>query len=85
MQEPQVQEQAEETGREPETARPVDPLRRRSEEAVLEISTDGLSQRKPPKAQPEPEPEPGPSEGELRRLFERQTLELLTGARHESG
>lgn len=75
-----VSKQAEEADKESK-ARSVDPLRRRSEEAVLEIQSDGISKRKPPKVkEPDPPPEV-PSDRELRRQFELQTLELLTGAK----
>ena len=74
---------AEETDKEPaEPTRSVDPLRRRSNETVLDVQSDGLSKRKPPTADPEPEPEPL-NERQLRRQFEKATLELLTGNRSE--
>jgi HK97 family phage prohead protease len=41
----------------PTRVRPADPLRKRSDQAVLEIQSDGASLRKPPQVIREPEPE----------------------------
>lgn len=70
---------AEETDKETQS-RSVDPLRRRSERAVLEIQSDGISERKPPKQLPEPAPPEPEKDSVLRRRFEEDMLELLTGA-----
>jgi HK97 family phage prohead protease len=57
---------------------PHDPLRKRSEQAVLEIQTDGISSRKSPPVIQEPVPEPL-DESDLRARSRRTMLELLTG------
>lgn len=60
------------------SARQVDPLRRRSDETVLDISSDGVSQRKSPKkVKAKPKPEPA-EERDLRRQSRDLMLELLS-------
>lgn len=52
-------QQTDATDKEPEQARSVDPLRKRSEELALEVVSDGMSLRKtPPTTKVEPKPEP---------------------------
>jgi HK97 family phage prohead protease len=62
----------------PTKVRSADPLRQRSLQAVLDIQSDGVSTRKPPKAKQEPKPKPA-SEADLRRRSREAMLALLTG------
>jgi HK97 family phage prohead protease len=64
---------------EPEGAksRPQDPLRKRAEEVLLEIGSDGLSLRKPPEVIQEEAPDPR-SEKELRHESRDLELQILT-------
>jgi hypothetical protein len=68
---------AEGTGKGPE-ARPVDPLREVSRQAVAAIRLDGVPERKSPPIEPEQPPAP-PSEAELREQFRDVTMQLLRG------
>lgn len=52
-----LRKKADVTDKEPDGARSVDPLRKRSEELALEVASDGMSLRTPPPKAPEPVPE----------------------------
>lgn len=59
-----------------------DPLRKRSDQAVLEIQSDGISLRKSPTVRQEPARESA-SEAELKARARREMLELLTGVPYD--
>lgn len=61
----------------PAKSRPHDPLKQRSMDLVLEISSAGQSRIKPSQPEPEPKPE-APPEGALRKRHRELELELLT-------
>jgi HK97 family phage prohead protease len=61
-----------------EPVRPADPLRRRSDQTVLAIESDGASQRKYTPVTPDPAPVL-PDEADLRRRSKETMLALLTG------
>lgn len=73
------QEKAEETGKEPERARSVDPLRKQAESTALEFASDGLSLRKPPRKVEQPKPEPELSLVALKRRMRDELLIHLSG------
>jgi hypothetical protein len=56
-----------------------DPLRKRSDQAALEIQSGGISLRKSPTQKPQEPVVQAAPEAELKKRFERQMLELLTG------
>lgn len=60
-----------------------DSLRRRSEEAELELKSDGTSLRKPPTPAKQPKHEV-PSEKDLRRQSREWMLEILTGSQGDN-
>lgn len=73
------QQKANETGKEPARARPVDTLRSKADALILEVVSDGESLRKSPaiKAAPTAEPEHTPEQ--LRALTRDYMLETLRG------
>jgi hypothetical protein len=62
----------------PDERRPPDPLRKRSDQAVLEIQSDGASLRKYRPAKRDPAP-PLPDEGALRKRSHDAMIDVLTG------
>lgn len=73
----EFKKKAEEADKEPDRARSVDPLRKRGEELALEIASDGMSLRRPPKQETEPTPDLVPLD-ELKRRSRDLILTLLS-------